>query len=144
MDGCQFRFGLSYGGPKFICVLKRVGTYLSEDLTIQLHNAMVLLLFDYWDTIYGIIDHKSLSKLQQLQNRGAKTIFRVPKDTPTQSVKWSQMVTTYAMPKSHCQECSPNLAKCKKIEIRAHPSSSKGQIIFFSVGHGSFSIKIRK
>ncbi len=53
---------------------------------------MVLLLFDYCDTIYGTTDHKALSKLQQLQNRGAKTILTVPKDTPTQivlkNVKW--------------------------------------------------------
>ncbi len=31
------------------------------------------------------------------------------------------------MPKSHCQECSP---ECKNFEIRTH-SSLKGQIIFF-------------
>ncbi len=52
---------------------------------------MVLPLFDYCDTIYGTTDHLPVSKLQ-LQNRGAKIILRVPKDTPTQIVlkdlKW--------------------------------------------------------
>ncbi len=70
-----------------ICVLKRVRSYLIEDLTTKL-----LLLFDYWDSISGTTDHLALSKLQRFQNRGAKTILRVPKDTPTQIVvkdlKW--------------------------------------------------------
>ncbi len=73
-------------------MLKRVRSYLTEDLTTKLHNAMVLRLFDYCDTIYGTTDHLALSKLQRLQNRSAKTILRVPKDTPTQIVlkdlKW--------------------------------------------------------
>ncbi len=73
-------------------MLKRVRTYLTEDLTTKLHNAMVIPLFDYCDTIYGTTDHKALDKLQQLPNGGAKTILRVPKDTPTQTVlndlKW--------------------------------------------------------
>ncbi len=69
-----------------ICVLKRVRSYLTEDLTTKLTNAIVLPLFDYCDTIYGTTDHLTLSKLQQLQNRGAKTILRVPKDTHTQIV----------------------------------------------------------
>ncbi len=47
---------------------------------------MVLPLFDHCDTIYGTTDHLSLSKLEWLQNRDAKTILRVPKDTPTQIV----------------------------------------------------------
>ncbi len=47
-----------------IGVLKRVRSYLTEDLTTKLHNAMVLPLFDYCDTIYGITDHLALSKLQ--------------------------------------------------------------------------------
>ncbi len=75
-----------------IGVLKRVRSYLTEDFTTKLHNAMVLPLFDYCDTIYGTNDHLALSKLQRLQNRDAKTILRVPKDTPTQIVlidlKW--------------------------------------------------------
>ncbi len=74
-----------------IGVLKRVRSYLTEDLTTKLHNAMVLPLFDYYDTIYGPTDHLALSKLR-LQNRGAKTILRAPNDTPTQIVltylKW--------------------------------------------------------
>ncbi len=37
----------------------------------------------------------------------------------------------------------PNEDECKKFEIRVHSSLSKRQIFFFSVGHGSFSIKIR-
>ncbi len=53
---------------------------------------MVLPLFDFCDTIYGTTDHKALNKLQRLQNRSAKTILRVTKDTPTQIVlndlKW--------------------------------------------------------
>ncbi len=69
-----------------ICMLKKIRSYLTEDLTTNLHNAMVLPLFDYCDTIYGQL------KLQRLQNRGAKIILRVPKDTPTQIVlkylKW--------------------------------------------------------
>ncbi len=47
-----------------ICVVKRVRSYLTEDLTTQLHNAMVLPLFDYCDTTIGITDHLALSKLQ--------------------------------------------------------------------------------
>ncbi len=47
-----------------ICVLKRVRTYLTEDLKTKLHNAMVEPLFDYCDTIYGTTDHKALTKLQ--------------------------------------------------------------------------------
>ncbi len=62
-----------------IGVLKRVRTYLTEDLTTKLHNAMVLPFFNCCDTIYGATDHKVLSKLQRLQNKGAKTILRVPK-----------------------------------------------------------------
>ncbi len=46
-----------------IGVLKRVRTYLTEDLRTKLHNAMVLPLFDYCDTIYGTTDHKALSKI---------------------------------------------------------------------------------
>ncbi len=50
---------------------------------------MVLPLFDYCDTIYGTTDHLTLSKLQLLQDRGAKPYS---KDTPTQIVlkdlKW--------------------------------------------------------
>ncbi len=53
---------------------------------------MVLPIFNYCDIIYGTTDHKALRKLQQLQNRGAKTILRVPKYTPIQIVlndlKW--------------------------------------------------------
>ncbi len=75
-----------------IGVLKSVRSYLTEDLTTKLHNAIVLPLFDYYNTIYGTTDHLALSTLQQLQNRGSKTILRVPKDTPTQIVlkdlKW--------------------------------------------------------
>ncbi len=75
-----------------IGLLKRVRSYLTEDLTNKLHNAMVLPLFDYCNNIYGTTDHLALSKLQQLQNRDNKTILRVPKDTPTQIVlkvlKW--------------------------------------------------------
>ncbi len=67
-------------------MLKRVRLYLTEDLTTKLHNTMVLPLFDYYDTIYGINDHLAFSKLQRLQNRGAKTILRIPKDIPTQIV----------------------------------------------------------
>ncbi len=74
-----------------IGVLKRVRSYLTEDLTTKLHNAMVLPLFDYCDTIYGTTDHLAFSKLR-LQNGGAKTILRVSKDTTTQIVlkdlKW--------------------------------------------------------
>ncbi len=47
-----------------ICVLNRVSSYLTEDLTSKLHNAMVLTLFDYCNTIYGTTDHLALSKLQ--------------------------------------------------------------------------------
>ncbi len=40
----------------------------------------------------GNTDHLALIKLQQLQNKGAKTILRVPKETPPQIVlndlKW--------------------------------------------------------
>ncbi len=75
-----------------IGVLKRVRSYLKEDHTTKLHNAMVLPLFDYCNTFYGITDPLALSKLQQLQNRGAKTILRVPKDAHIQIVlndlKW--------------------------------------------------------
>ncbi len=57
---------------------------------------MVLPLLDYCDTIYGTTDHLALSKLQRLQNRGAKTILWVPKDTPTQIVlkdlKWLPLI----------------------------------------------------
>ncbi len=73
-------------------MLKRIRPYLTEDLTTKLHKAMVLPLLDYSDTIYGTTNHLALSKLQRLQNRGATTIVRVPKDTPTQIVlkvlKW--------------------------------------------------------
>ncbi len=76
---------------RIIVVLKRVRSHLTEDLTTKLHNAMVLPLFDYCDTIYGTTDHLALSKLR-LQNRGAKIILSVPKDNPTQIVlkdlKW--------------------------------------------------------
>ncbi len=58
-----------------IGVLKRVRSYLTEDLTTKLHNAMVLSLLDYCNTIYGTTDHLALSKLQ-LQNRGDKTILK--------------------------------------------------------------------
>ncbi len=75
-----------------IGVLKRIRTCLTENLTTKHHNAMVLPLFDYFDAIYWTTDHKALSKLQWLQNRGAKTILRVPKDIPTHTVlndlKW--------------------------------------------------------
>ncbi len=67
-------------------------SYVTEDLTTKLHNAMVPPLFDYCDTIYGTTDHLALSKLQRLQNRGAKNVLGVPKDTHTQIVlkdlKW--------------------------------------------------------
>ncbi len=43
-----------------IGMLKRVRSYLTEDLTTKLHNAMVLPLFDYCVTIYGTTDHKAL------------------------------------------------------------------------------------
>ncbi len=60
---------------------------------------MVLPLFDYCDTIYGTTDHKALSKLQWIQNKGAKTILRVPKGTPTQIVlndlKWLPLTKRY-------------------------------------------------
>ncbi len=46
-----------------IGVLKRVRLYLTEDHTIKLHNAMVLPLFDYCDTIYGTTNHLALCKL---------------------------------------------------------------------------------
>ncbi len=46
-----------------IGLLKRVRSYLTEDLKTKLQNAMVLALFDYCDTIYGTTDHKALSKL---------------------------------------------------------------------------------
>ncbi len=76
--------------------LNRVRSYLTEDLTTKLHKAVVLPLFDYCDTIYGTTDHLALSKLQRLQNRGAKTILRVPNDTPTQIVlrdlKWLPLI----------------------------------------------------
>ncbi len=85
-----------------IGVLKSVRSYLTEDLTTKLHNAIVLPLFDYYNTIYGTTDHLALSTLQQLQNRGSKTILRVPKDTPTQIVlkdlKWlplTKRIITY-------------------------------------------------
>ena len=71
---------------KRLGVLRRVRNYLTDDLTTQLYNAMVLPLFDYCDTIYGTTDQKALTKLQRLQNRGAKTILKVPMDTSTQTV----------------------------------------------------------
>ncbi len=47
-----------------IGMLRRVRTYLTEHLTTKFHNAKVLPLFNYCDTIYGTTDHKALSKLQ--------------------------------------------------------------------------------
>ncbi len=47
-----------------IGVLKRVRSYLTEDRIAKLHNAMVLQLFDYYDTIYGTTGHLALIKLQ--------------------------------------------------------------------------------
>ncbi len=44
-----------------IRVLKRVRSYLTEDLTTKLHNALVLPVFDYCDTIYGTTDHLALA-----------------------------------------------------------------------------------
>ncbi len=59
-----------------LSVLKRVRSYLTEDLTTKLHNAIVLPLFDYCDTIYETTDHLALSKLQRLQHIGAKTMYQ--------------------------------------------------------------------
>ncbi len=79
-----------------IGVLKRVRSYLTGDLTIKLHDAMVLPLFDYCDTIYGTTDYLALSKLQQLQNRGAKNHTQSTKRyTYSNSAKRSQMATSY-------------------------------------------------
>ncbi len=68
-------------------VLRRVRSFLTEDITKNLFNAMVMPLFDYCDVIYAKTDNTSLNKLQRLHNRGGKLILRVGKDTATTDVQ---------------------------------------------------------
>ena len=75
-----------------IGVLSRVRKYMDQQLAIQLYNALILPLFDYFDVVYGNCSLSQLSKLQRLQNRAGKIILQVPFDTPTSKVhsdlKW--------------------------------------------------------
>ena len=66
--------------------------YLTDDLTKQMYNAMILPIFDYCDTLYGTTDNDALTKLQRLQNRAGKILLQKPIDTDTDKVlsdlKW--------------------------------------------------------
>ena len=57
-----------------IGALKRVRSFISTDVAVQIHNALILPHFDYCSPVWNCMSGYLSDKLQKLQNRAARVI----------------------------------------------------------------------
>ena len=101
----------------------------------MLFKAIVLPLFDYCDTLYGTAGNCYLNRLQRLQNRGGKTILKLPRETSTKfvldSLKWFPLKDRISL--HNCvlvYKCLHNLAPenlQNRFQFVSNPYSTRSQ-----------------
>ena len=78
-----------------IGALKRVRPFLSEGAAIQIYNALIMPHFDYCSPVWDCLSGYLSDKLQELQNRAARVITKLPFVTssnyPLSTLDWERL-----------------------------------------------------
>ena len=76
-----------------IGALKRVRPFISKDFAAQIYNALILTYFDYCSPVWDCMSGYLSDKLQNLQNRAARLITKLPFDKSSNLLllKWEKL-----------------------------------------------------
>ena len=59
-----------------LTTFRKIRNYMSENTAIMIYKAMILPIFDYNDIIYNLLTQQQQTKLQRVQNRALRIVFR--------------------------------------------------------------------
>ena len=79
-----------------IKTFRRMRDFISENTEIQLYKALILPIIDYNDIIYDLLNKEQEIKLQRIQNRALRTVFK-GKHLSTQEMHDKAQVETLAI-----------------------------------------------
>ena len=59
-----------------LTTFRKIRGYMSENTAIMIYKATILPIFDYNDIIYGLLTQQQQTKLQRIQNKALRMVFR--------------------------------------------------------------------
>ena len=98
---------------------------MSENTAIMLFKATLVPIFDYNDIYYGLLTQQQLVKMQRIQNRALRTVFKGKVLTTAQMHQLADIALISDRQKLHLQTLMYDRAQCS--EYQATPTRNTRQ-----------------
>jgi len=85
--------------------LKRIRDFVKRDTLVSMYNALIQPHVNYFSEVWDTLGQRHSNRLQKLQNRSARLIMNLSKDTPAiealNALGWENLETQWAKSKAN-------------------------------------------